>query len=230
MKSQDKTSDIAPKYSDLAAQSRLFVLEMGMNRPLDYALSHGTHELKDCGVILHLDPAAADESTLHVTASWLGYGPRAFLLPGARQLQKGQWTQAEDRARISWAGREWLFVAHVLRGDGTVLPKGICLNGGAAGFPAPALLVVETGKDRGNFYRFRTQPFTVAPGVMFLSVRAKDGTESMHLRVSKAAPAVLLDGDAVLPGTDQVIVSEQLLAIGDSADLAALTARVILAI
>lgn len=230
MQKPNKSSEISPQFSDLAAQSRLFVLEMGMNRPLDYALSHGTHELKDCGVILHLDPAAADEGALHVTASWMGYGPRAFLLPGARQLQKGQWTQAEDRARISWAGREWLFVAHVLRGDGAVPPKGICLNGAAAGFPAPALLMVETGKDRGNFYRFRTEPFAIAPGVAFLSVRAKDGTESMHLRVSKAAPVVALDGDAVAAGTDQVILSEQLLSIGDSADLAGLTARVIVAI
>ena len=203
--------------------TRLFVLELGMARPQDYALSQGTHELKECGVRLELRGT-------DVAVGWLGQGPRAFLLPGARALSSEQWLAAENRARVSWAGREWLFLAHELAGDAAPPPRGICLNGAAAGFPAGALLLVEEGKQRGNFYRFRTEPFELGRGVHFLVVRAKDGTEALHLRVARDARCTAsLDGAPLTPGSDTLLAAEQVLAVTDPADGSQETVRVLLA-
>jgi len=202
--------------------TRLLVLELGMARPQDFALSQGTHELKECGV--KLDLRGTD-----VAVAWLGHGPRAFLLPGARALSSDQWQSAEDRARVSWAGREWLFLAHELAGDAAPPPRGICLNGGAPGFPAGAVLLVESGIQRGNFYRFRTEPFELGRGVLFHVVRAKDGSESLHVRVAgDTRCAATLDGAPLSPGSDTPLMAEQVLAVTDSADATHETVRVVL--
>lgn len=198
----------------LPTQSRVFVLELGMHRPLDYALGQGTHDLKECGVAIHLDGT-------EVSVAWLGHGPRAFLLPGARQLQKGQWQNAEDRCRVAWAGREWLFVAHELGGLGSAPPRGICLNSGGPGFAASGFLLVEQGPDRGNFHRFRTEPTALARGVLIQAQTErdkkgapKDGSETLHLRLlADTQVAVALDGQPVRPGQDVVLRSEQVVTL-----------------
>lgn len=208
--------------SPLPGQARLFVLEIGQTRPIDHALSQGTHEIKDLGVLI-----AVDEGEISV--SWLGHGPRAFLLPGARQLAKGQWNIAEDRARISWAGRDWLLVAQDLPGSAPVPPMGVSLNANGLGFPALALLVAEQGKDRGNFWRFRTVPTDIGRGVRIVANRAKDGTESLHLRLTGDATPTTLDGQPLAPGSDTLLRGAQLVTVADTTDAPGLQARVLLA-
>jgi hypothetical protein len=209
--------------------ARVFVLELGHARPLDYALAQGTHELKDLGVLLSLEGQ-------EIGVSWLGHGPRAFLLPGARQLQKGQWQTAEDRARISWAGRDWLLLAHALPGDAAVPERGLCLNAHGLGFPMAALLVAEQGPERGHFWRFRTSPTDVARGVKIVAVQPRDrsgrtlpGAETLHLRVATDAPPVTLDGQSVTPGSDVLLPADATLTLQSHDDTPGLRAHVLLA-
>lgn len=201
---------------------RLLVLELGMARPQDYALSQGVHELKECGVRVSLQGNA-------VSVGWLGQGPRAFLLPGARALSTEQWHAAEDRARVSWAGREWLFLAHDLGGDAVPPPRGICLNGAGSGFPAAAVLLVQDGKHRGNFYRFRTEPFELGRGVHFQALRHKDGSDQLAVQVARDARCnITLDGSLLEAGSQTLLGAEQVLCVVDPADSSSETVRVVL--
>jgi len=212
-----------------SAQQRVFVLEIGGSRPFDVALGLGTHELKDCGVMLQLDYRA-------MTASSLGHGPRAFLLPsqaeesgGPRELQKGQWDEVQDRARLRWAGREWLILRHALTGLPAAPARGICLNATGSGLPAAALLLVEDGKDRGNFYRIRTAALRPAPGVEVVAVRAKDGTERLSVRVGRDAPAITLDAEPVPRDSQVPLRNGQKLVVAESPQESRLTLRVFVA-
>ncbi len=210
----------------MTAHSRLFVLEQGVSRPLDYALSEGSHELRDCGVRLRLDGS-------EVILSWLGTGPAAFVLPGARQLRIGQWLTVEEGARVSWAGRDWIFVAHALAGDDAAPPRGICLNANGTGFPANALMLVVGGKDRGNFYRCRSEAFEPSPGVTLRSVRSDDAADgdAPTLGVSARVPEglVLVDDEPVAPDTTLRLAADQTLTIAATTDNPAMTLQVVLA-
>ena len=212
----------ADASSPTPQHSLLLVLELGMARPQDYALSQGTHELKECGVRVSLQGNA-------VSVGWLGQGPRAFLLPGSRALSTEQWLAAEDRARISWAGRDWLFLAHALSGDAAPPPRGICLNSAGSGFPATAVLLVQDGKHRGNFYRFRTEPFELGRGVHFQALRHKDGSDQLAVQVAgDARCSVSLDGTLLESGSQTLVSAEQVLCVTDPADASSETVRVVL--
>lgn len=216
-------TDLAPHPE---STPRVFVLELGHARPLDYALAQGTHELKDLGVLVSLDGH-------EFGVSWLGHGPRAFLLPGARQLQKGQWQTAEDRARISWAGRDWLLLAHALPGLEPVPERGLCRNAHGLGFPLPALLIAEAGPERGHFWRFRTSPTELAPGVSVLGVQPRDrsgkpGPQTLQLRTAPQAIGVTLDEQPVAAGREVPLGADSVLTLTQHDGTTALRARVLL--
>lgn len=201
--------------------NRLFILEQNLAHPLDQAVSEGRHELRDCGVELNFD---GDQ----VSLAWQGYGPSAFVLPGARQLRKGTWTRVEQGARVSWAGRDWIFVPHVLPGDGKAPIRGVSLNKGGTGFPTNAVLLVVEGKDRGNFYRFRTEPGEVAPEVTFHAHKTEGGHE-LRLTVRRGAGAerVRIDGQVIAPDTTVTLEADQTISIEAHDRGAAITVLVI---
>ena len=138
-------------------QRRLFVLEEGVGHPFDVALGPGQHDLRDLGVRLDFD----GETT---RASWLGFGPTAFALPGVRQLRASEALRLQDGDRISWAGRQWRLLRHDLPGTDRAPPRGICRNVGGAGHPLDAVLLLIEGGERGNFLRVRTEAVEWAPG------------------------------------------------------------------
>ncbi|MSP91942.1 MAG: hypothetical protein EXR79_09125 [Myxococcales bacterium] len=187
--------------------SRLFVLEVGARRPVDVALGPGRHELRDCGVEVALD----DNGT---RVAGLGHGPTAFLLPGARRLYAGAWVIAAAGTRVSWAGREWVLVTTKLAGSEPVPPRAVSLHLHAPGLAARAVLVIEQGKDRGGFLRVHTEPQLLAAGVAVGAVRAKDGAETLRLRVHPAGPAVHVGADPLEPGHDRTVANGDRVVVG----------------
>lgn len=182
-------------------QRRLFVLEEGVGHPFDVALGPGAHDLRDLGVRLDFD----GEST---RATWLGFGPTAFALPGVRQLRASDALRLQDGDRISWAGRQWRLLRHDLPGDERAPPRGICRNIGGAGRPLDALLLYVEGSERGNFVRARTEPVEWAPGA-WLRGRAvapaegRDADATVALEVRGAAVTLhAAADDAPVQGAD----------------------------
>jgi hypothetical protein len=199
---------------------RLLVAELTQKRPSDLALGVGLHELRDAGVEL-----ALGDCDLRATS--LGFGPTAFLLPGARRLARGAWATVEDSARISYAGREWVLVRHMLAGDSPAVSRGVCLNPHAPGFPARSALLCLDGTDRGNFWRLRTEPVSVAPGVTITALRAKDGSESLTLRVQAGAPETDLRDTTVAPGSEHALNSGDVIALRPDHDSAGMTLQLL---
>ena len=203
--------------------SRLFVLEQNVARPLDYAVDQGHHELRDCGVNLKF---VGDI----VALSWQGFGPTAFVLPGARRLRAGTWTKVEDGARVTWAGRDWIFVPHALPGDASAPKRGVSLNSHSSGFPVNAALLVVDGTDRGNFYRVRTEPYQLSVEVQ---VRGRNEDDGVALEIQVHAVAdkgqVRLDGKALKPGASAALSRDQTLEIAASERGPALTVQAVLA-
>ncbi|MEY3014078.1 MAG: hypothetical protein RIT45_2813 [Pseudomonadota bacterium] len=178
-----------------AAQPRLFVLEEGVAHPLDVALGPGAHELRDLGVRLQF---GADG----VRASWLGYGPTAFALPGVRQLRAGDALRLADGDVISYAGRSWRLTAAALPGEERAPPRGVSKNAGGAGRPLDAVLLVIGGPDRGNFHRARTEATEWAAGV-WLRGRTEDDAVLVEVCADRAGTLEVEDGDgarALEPG------------------------------
>ena len=204
-------------------QRRLFVLEQHVTRPLDYAVNEGRHELRDCGVELKFDGAA-------VALSWQGFGPAAFVLPGARQLRAGSWTQVEDGARVSWAGRDWVFVPYELPDAAPAPVRGVSLNRHGTGFPVNAALLVLSSTDRGNFYRVRTEPYQLTAEVQ---MRGRNDNDSVVLEVVvhpvADAGQVRVDGQAIEPGSSVPMTRNQTLEIDASERGPALTVRTVIA-
>lgn len=179
---------------------RLFVLEEGVAHPLDVALGHGEHELRDLGVRLRFGPDG-------VRASWLGFGPTAFALPGVRQLRAGDALLLADGDVISYAGRSWRLTSAALPGQDRAPPRGVCKNAGGAGRPLDALLLVVQGPDRGNFHRARTEATELAPGA-WLRGRVDDDVVVLEVRASRAGDVSLLAdaGETPLPAGNWVTV------------------------
>lgn len=204
-------------------QRRLFVLEQHVTRPLDYAVNEGRHELRDCGVELRFDGES-------VSLSWQGFGPAAFVLPGARQLRAGSWTPVEDGARVSWAGRDWVFVPHVLPDSDPAPVRGVSLNRHGTGFPVNAALLVVNGTDRGNFFRLRTEPYQLTTEVQVRGQQGEDGV-TLQIVVHRVADAgqVRVDGQAVEPGSTVPLVDNQTLEIAASERGPALTVQAVVA-
>ena len=174
---------------------RLFLLELGVERPLDLALSPGRHELRDLGVVLDFD---ADG----VRAAALGYGPSVFALPGVRVLRVGDLTRVEDGATISWAGRSWRLALHLLAGSERAPPRGLSLNSHGAGHPHDAVLLVIRGPERGNFFRVRSESTEWAPNCFVRGVIAADGvTLRIELRYNGDRRAELGGTGVAVPST-----------------------------
>ncbi len=204
-------------------QRRVFVLEQGVVRPLDYAVKEGAHVLRDCGVELNYDG-------VRVSLSWQGFGPAAFVLPGARQLRKGNWTAVEEGARVSWAGRDWVFVQHVMADDAPPPQRGVCLNAHGTGFPVNAALLAVDGKDHGNFYRVRTEPYQLTVEVQVRGRKEDDGV-ALEVIVHPVADAgqVRLDNKALAAGSTCPMTGNQTLEIAASERGPALTVQTVLA-
>jgi len=194
--------------ADPASQPRLFVLEQGRDRPSDYSVGAGPTEMLDVPLKLRFDGT-------NVRVAARGYGPSVFVLPGARRVQVGSWTRVEPGARVSWAGRDWTFLVGRLPGDAAAPPRGVLLNGHAAGHPDNAVLLEVQGDERGNFWRFRSEPAELVDGVDFRAVRDDEALE-LHLRVADT-PAnngrVEIDGEPVTPGTTVTLAAGQLVRI-----------------
>jgi hypothetical protein len=204
-------------------QRRVFVLEQGVVRPLDYAVCEGRHELRDCGVELAFDGE-------RVALSWQGFGPAAFLLPGARQLRKGNWTTVEEGARVSWAGRDWVFLQHAMADALPPPSRGVCLNSHGTGFPVNAALLSVVGKDHGNFYRVRTEPYQLTAEVQVRGRKDDEGV-TLEATVHRVADTgqVRLDGQALAPDTTATMTGNQTLEIDASERGPALTVQTVLA-
>lgn len=171
-------------------QRRLFVLEEGVGHPFDVALAPGQHDLRDLGVRLAFDGDAT-------RATWLGFGPTAFALPGVRQLRASDALRLQDGDRISWAGRQWRLLRHDLPGDERAPPRGICRNLGAAGHPLDALLLYVEGSERGNFVRARTEPVEWAPGAWLRGhVASREGDADGTIVVEVRGAAVTFEATA----------------------------------
>ena len=202
---------------------RVFMLEQNVTRPLDYAVDEGRHELRDCGIELNFDGET-------VTATWQGFGPTAFVLPGARQLRSGTWTPVEEGARVSWAGRDWIFIPHDLPGAEPAPKRGVSLNSHGTGFPVNAALLAIAGRDRGNFYRVRTEPYQLSAEVRIRG-HEEDGAVALEVMVHKVADPdqVRLDGQAIEPGASAPMTRDQTLEIDASERGPALTVQAVLA-
>ena len=199
------------------------MLEQHVARPLDYAVNEGRHELRDCGVELRFDGET-------VQLSWQGFGPAAFVLPGARQLRAGSWTPVEDGARVSWAGRDWVFVPHALPDSAPAPVRGVSLNRHGTGFPVNAALLVLSGTDRGNFYRVRTEPYQLSAEVQVRGRKDDDGV-ALEIVVHRVADAgqVRVDGQAIEPGSAVPLTDSQILEIDASERGPALTVQAVVA-
>lgn len=189
----------------MTGQRRLFVLEQGIAHPFDSALPPGRHDLSDAGVVIDFDGEVAK-------AAWHGFFPSVFLLPSPRQLQRGRFTRLSMDDRISWAGREWTTISHVLPGSDDAPIRGICLNRRGTGRPLNGVLLLIEGKDRGNFLRLRTEPTELAPGV---TIRGNTDDSTLELRISRDVgdKRVAIDDKAVGGGQTHEVRSEQRITI-----------------
>lgn len=199
----------APMTDTPASHPRLFVLEQGKDRPSDYCVGEGTTDMLDCPVSVRFGGGK-----IHATGK--GYGPSVFVLPGARRVQPGSWTAVEPGAQVSWAGRDWLFMAGELPGSAAVPPRGVLLNGHGTGHAQNAVLLEIQGDDRGNFWRFRSEPVELAPGVLFTTAATDDGLLlELKLRAGVAAERVQLDDKPVAPGTTTALSPGQRIRIAE---------------
>jgi hypothetical protein len=198
--------------ADTAASTpRLFVLERGVDRPLDLALAPGRHELRDLGVVVDFDGE-------RVRASSLGFGPSAFALPGTRALRVGAPTALQPGDTLSWAGRSWLLFTHPLPGAGRAPPRGLCKNAHGTGHPLDAVLLVVAGGERGNFFRVRSEPLQWAPNAFVRGQLDGDGALRVEVRYKGRADAD--GGDGYTPVADDAVLSAAAAGADDGADLA----------